>query len=93
MKILSHNGAGHSTRSFFYSFGAQEINNARGMHSDRHRSCYSLRFYQFIPYVASFGWPFALCTESPLLILSQLSVRVRRRHRSCLSIVLVENLV
>ena len=54
-EILSHNGAGHSTRSFFYSVGEQEINNTWGMHSDRHCSCYSLRFYQFIPYLASYG--------------------------------------
>ena len=50
--------------TFFYSLGAQEeIDNTRGMHFDRHRSCYSLRFYQFIPYLAGYGQSFALCTE------------------------------
>ena len=54
--------AGHSTGSFFYSVGAQEINNTRGMHSDRHCSYYSLRFYQVIPYLAGYGQPFTPCT-------------------------------
>ena len=44
MKFLSFNGAGHLTRSFFYSVRAQEINNARGMHSDQHRSLLLLTF-------------------------------------------------
>ena len=40
---------------FFYSFGAREINNAPGIHSDCHCLCYSLHSHQFIPYVASYG--------------------------------------
>ena len=51
--------------TFFYSFGAQEINIAPGMDSDLHYSCYSLRSYQFIPYVTSYGQPFSRCTELP----------------------------
>ena len=66
--------AGHSTESFFYSVGAQEINNTRGMHSDRHCSYYSLRFYQVIPYLAGYGQPFTAGTELHSLIFSQVSV-------------------
>jgi hypothetical protein len=57
--------AGHSTGSFFYSVGAQEINNAIGMHFDRHFSYYSLRFYNFIKFLAGYGQTFAPCTEFP----------------------------
>ena len=68
MNSLSHNVVGHSTGSIFYSVGLQQSNGDRGMHSDRHCLCHSLRFYQFIPSLSSYGQPFkfALCAELPL---------------------------
>ena len=79
----------------FYSVGAQEINNASGMHSDRHCSCYSLHsYYQFIPYLATYGQFFALCTESLFTNIFAAFATGTYGHQSCLSsIVLVENLV
>jgi hypothetical protein len=67
--FLSHNWYLDIHLQFFYSIGAQETNNARGMQSGPDCSGYSepsrLLPAKFIPYLAGFGGPgLLLSTQS-----------------------------
>ena len=65
MKFCHIMVAGHSTGSLFYSVGAQEINIALGMHSDRHLFILLLTYLPVHPIYNELWYVFLLCTKLP----------------------------